>query len=338
MSGASPPNHLVSLRDLSPQDLDLVLERARGLRQNPAGAELAGLTVGLLFFRPSLRTRISLEVAMSQLGGNTIELTAASDFWDLEVHEGAVMDGRAPEHIRDAAHVLSRYVDALAVRPPTLGKSWDMDRRDDEIHTWARHAEVPVVNMESALWHPLQALADRMTLKDELSDLAGKRIAIVWVHSPTPATLSVAHSLLDVAVRDGMDVRVAHPSGFELDPGVVAQADETARQQGCEVRHGLTLEEAVEGADVVYARSWQSMSAYGNPTLEASRRSRFTDWRVDDRLLDLSADARFLHAMPVRRNIEVTDSVMDGARSLVYRQAENRLHTQKALLLHLLAR
>ncbi len=338
MTRASLPAHLIRLRDLSVQDLDLVLERARSLKQNPMSGELAALTVGLLFFRGSLRTRISLEVAMHQLGGDTIELTASSDFWDLEVRQGAVMDGRPPEHIRDAAAVLSRYVDALAVRPSTPGRSWELDRRDDEIHTWAKYATVPVINMESALWHPLQALADRSTLREELGDLAGKRLAIVWVHSPEPASLAVPHSLLDIAVRDRMDVRVAHPPGFELDPGVVSMADETAKENGCEVRYGLSLEEAVDGAHVVYARSWQSLSAYGNPTLEASRRSRYTDWKVDDRLLDLSADARFMHAMPIRRNIEVTDDVLDGDKSLVYEQAENRLHTQKALLLHLLSR
>lgn len=338
MTSAASPRHLIRLRDLSLPDLDLVLERARSLKQNPASGDLVGLNVGLLFFRGSLRTRISLEVAMHQLGGNTIELTASSDFWDLEVREGAVMDGRPPEHIRDAAAVLSRYVDALAVRPSTLAKSWDMDRRDDEIHTWARHATVPVINLESALWHPLQALADRTTLHEELGELAGKRIAIVWVHSPEPASKAVPHSLLDIAVRDRMDVCVAHPPGFELDAGVLAEARQTAAENGCEVRTGLPLQEAVEGAHVVYARSWQSLGAYGNPTLEASRRSRFKDWRVDDALLDLSANARFMHAMPIRRNIEVTDEVLDGPRSLVYQQAENRLHTQKALLLHLLSR
>lgn len=337
MTTAAAPKHLVRLRDLSLQELDLILERARRLGQQPAPGALAGLTVGMLFFRGSLRTRISLEVAMHQLGGDTIELTASTDFWDLEVREGAVMDGKPPEHIRDVAAVLSRYVDALAVRPSAPGRSWDLDRRDGEIHTWARHATVPVINMESAVWHPLQALADRTTLREELGDLAGKKIAIVWVHSPEPASMAVPHSLLDIAVRDRMDVRIAHPPGFELDPGVVADAAAVAAESGCELRQGLSLAEAVDGAHVVYARSWQSLSAYGNPTLEASRRSRYTDWKVDDRLLDQSANARFMHAMPIRRNIEVTDDVLDGERSLVYRQAENRLHTQKALLLHLLS-
>ena len=338
MSAESAPQHVTRLRDLSLQELDLVLERARGLKRTGSPGELAGLNVGLLFFRGSLRTRISLEVAMHQLGGDTIELTASSDFWDLEVRDGAVMDGRPPEHIRDAAAVLSRYVDALAVRPAPPGRSWELDRRDDDILGWSRWATVPVINMESALWHPLQALADRTTLHEELGEVRGKSIAVVWVHSPEPVSQSVPHSLIDIALRDGMNVRVAHPPGFELDPGVMRGAEAKAEERGCELRQGLGIEEAVEGAHVVYARSWQSLSAYGNPTLEASRRSRLGDWRVDRRLMDRSDDARFMHAMPVRRNIEVTDDVLDGERSLVYAQAENRLHTQKALLLHLLKR
>ncbi|MFT5287286.1 MAG: N-acetylornithine carbamoyltransferase [Planctomycetota bacterium] len=336
MQSATAPRHLIRLSDLPLQELDLILERARSLKLRPSPGEFTGQTVGLLFFRGSLRTRISLEVAMHQLGGNTIELTAMSDFWDLEDREGAVMDGRAPEHIKDAAAVLSRYVDALAVRTAPIGRSWELDRRDETISSWARHATVPVINMESALWHPLQALADRMTLKDELGQTEGKRVAVIWVHSPQPATAAVTHSLLDMTLRDKMNVSVAHPPGYELDAGVLGELNNLAEANGCEFKTGLTQEEAVKGADIVYARSWQSLETYGNPTLSASRRSRTTDWKVDRKLLDQGNAARFMHAMPVRRNIEVSDEVLDSEQSLVYTQAENRLHAQKALLLHLL--
>jgi len=332
----SSPRHLIRLADLTPGDLDRILEEAQRTKRTPGRGELAGRTVGLLFFRGSLRTRISFEVAVHQAGGHTINLTATSDFWDLEDRENSVMDGRAPEHIKDAAAVLSRYVDALAVRPAPAGKTWDVDRRDAQIHSWARYARVPVINMESSLWHPLQALADRMTLHETLGDPRGKRIALTWVNAPEPATSSVCHSLLDIALRDGMNVSIAHPPGFDLDPEVVRGAEALAAENGCELRAGLSLEEAVEGANVVYARSWQSLQTYGNPTLAASRRSRLTDWRIDERLLALGDDCRVMHAMPIRRNIEVTDDVLDGRRSLVYDQAENRLHTEKALLTNLL--
>lgn len=336
MSEKRAPQHLIRLNDFSPQQVDDLLELSTRLKRKGARAELAGRTVGLLFFRGSLRTRASFEAAMVQLGGNTINLTAASDFWDLEVREGAVMDGRAPEHIRDAAAVLSAYVNALAIRPKPAGRSWDVDRKDSEIRSWADHARVPVINMESALWHPLQALADLLTLRETLGELRGKKLSVVWTHSPTPATPSVVHSLVHGAARAGMHVRVAHPTGYELDAQVLEETHAITKQSGGSFETGLPMQEAARGAHVVYARSWESLEDYGNATLAASRRSRQQGWTVDERLMALGDNARFMHAMPVRRNLEVTDEVLDGPRSLIVQQAENRLHSQKALLSHML--
>jgi N-acetylornithine carbamoyltransferase len=333
---ARDPRHLISLTDLDDGELEAVLELSARLKRKGGRGELVGRTIGMLFFRGSLRTRASLETAVLQLGGSVVNLTAMSDFWELEERDGSVMDGRAPEHIKDAAAVLSRYVHALAIRPAPLGGSWEVDRRDERIRAWARHASVPVMNMESSLWHPLQALADLLTLKEHLGELAGQTLAITWVHSPTPASPSAVHSLLGAALRSGMRVRLAHPPGFDLDGGVLSEADELARRAGGSLSTHTHLEEAVRGARVVYARSWQSLESYGNPTLAASQRARHTAWRIDEKCLASGADARLMHAMPVRRNVEVTDDVLDGPRSLLYEQAANRLHSQMALLLNLL--
>jgi N-acetylornithine carbamoyltransferase len=333
---ARAPRHLISLSDLDAADLEEILELSARLKRRNGRRELTGRTVGMLFFRGSLRTRASLETAVLQLGGSVVNLTAMSDFWELEERDGSVMDGRAPEHIKDAAAVLSRYVHALAIRPAPLGSSWELDRRDERIRAWARHASVPVMNMESSLWHPLQTLADLLTLKEHLGDLRGKELAITWVHSPTPVSPSVVHSLLHGSLRSGMRVRLAHPPGFELDADVVSAAEELARASGGELQRDLTLEQAVRGARVVYARSWQSLETYGNATLAASQRSRHTSWRIDEKLLAQGEDARLMHAMPVRRNVEATDEVLDGPRSLLYEQAANRLHSQMALLANLL--
>jgi N-acetylornithine carbamoyltransferase len=333
---ARAPRHLISLSDLDDGVLDEILELSARLKRRTGRGELAGKTVGMLFFRGSLRTRASLETAVLQLGGSVVNLTAMSDFWELEEREGSVMDGRAPEHIKDAAAVLSRYVHALAIRPAPMGTSWEVDRRDERIRSWAKYATVPVMNMESSLWHPLQALADVMTLREQLGDLRGKELAITWVHSPTPASPAAVHSLLHAALGAGMRVRLAHPSGFELDDGVLSAAEELARASGGALERELSLEQAVRGARVVYARSWQSLETYGNPTLTASQRSRHTAWRIDEKLLASGQDARLMHAMPVRRNVEVTDEVLDGPRSLLYEQAANRLPTQMALLVNLL--
>ena len=191
--------------------------------------------------------------------------------------------------------------------------------------------------MESALWHPLQALADLMTLRETLGSVRGKKLAVVWTHSPTPATPAVVHSLVHAALGQGMHVRVAHPSGYELDGEVLAQAGAIAEESGATLETGLSAQDAVRGTHVVYARSWHSLEDYGNPTLAASRRARTAGWTVDAKLIALGADARLMHAMPVRRNLEVSDEVLDGPRSLVYQQAENRLHSQKALLTMLLS-
>ena len=332
----SPISHLISLQDLSEAQVEDLLDLSLRIKRRAPGVQLNGRSVGLLFFRGSLRTRTSFESAINQLGGHTINLNASSDFWELEAQEGSVMDGRAPEHIKDAALVLSRYVQALAIRPALAGQSWESDRRDAGIRAWASYARVPVINMESAMWHPLQALADLMTMRETLGNLAGRELAITWTRSTTPASSAVTHSLLLAAVRAGMKVRIAHPPGYELDDQVQSEALRLAETRGTALEVVSNPQDAVCGAHVVYARSWQSLEDYGNPTLAASRRSRTSGWTVDEALMRLSADGRLMHAMPVRRNLEVTDEVLDGPRSLIYAQAANRLHTQKGLLTLLL--
>lgn len=338
MVGASTPSlpHLISLPDLGRDRLRDILDLAERVKGRPARGELAGRSVGMLFFRGSLRTRASFEAAINQLGGQALNLTAMSDFWDLEEREGSVMDGRAPEHVKDAAAVLSRYVDLLAIRTAPEDGGWEVARQDRVIRSWARHATVPVINMESARAHPLQALGDLMTLREHLGDLRGRKLALVWVHSPEPASIGVVHSLVEGAMMHGMEVRIAHPPAYELDGQVLAEARGFGAETGGSIETGMALEDAVEGAQVVYARSWQSLEVYGNKTLGASQRARHKTWRLDEKLLGLGDDARLMHAMPIRRNVEVTDEVLDGPRSLVYEQAANRLHSQKALLLTLL--
>ena len=330
---AAAPQHLIRLGDLSMARIEDLIDLSMRLKRRAGSTDrLQGKVVGLLFFRGSLRTRASLEAAMYQLGGNTINLTAASDFWDLEAVAGSVMDGRAPEHVRDAAVVLSSYVNALAIRPNPGGSSWSVDRQDAEIRTWASCARVPVMNMESTLWHPLQGLADLMTMRETLGGLSGRKLAVVWTHSPAPATPAVVHSLLHAALRSGMEVRLAHPPGYELDDEVMSEAAALAEENGGQLEEGLEPAAAAAGAHIVYGRSWRSIEDYGNPTLAASRRSRTPGWTIDEKLMSLGEEARVMHAMPVRRNLEVSDEVLDGERSLVYEQAANRLHTQKALL------
>ncbi len=330
------PRHLIRLSDLSDNELEEVLELSQRQKRRSGGGRLDGRSVGMLFFRGSLRTRASLESAVQSLGAHAMNLTAMSDFWELEEREGSVMDGMAPEHIKDAAAVLSKYVDALAIRPAAQGASWDVDRRDERIRSWAKHSSVPVINMESAVWHPMQALADIMTLREHLGELRGAELAITWVHSPAPASAAVVHSLLHSALRFGMRVRLAHPKGFEIDGGVLDEAREIATASGGALEQMNSLQDAARGVRVVYARSWQSLESYGNPTLAASGRARAKDWTIHEDLLATGTEAKLMHAMPVRRNVEVTDEVLDGPRSMLVQQAGNRLPSTKALLMHFL--
>ena len=331
VDGIAPP-HLVRLQDLDDRQVEDVLDLSARVKRGATRGILAGRSVGLLFFRPSLRTRSSFEVALNQLGGQAVNLNAATDFWELESRQGTVMDGAAPEHVTDAAAVLSSYFDALAIRPALAGKAWEVDRRDETITTWENHSRVPVINMESALWHPLQALADLMTLRETLGELSGKNLTITWTRSPNPSNPACVHSILLAALRMGMRVSLAHPPGFELDARVLDEAHGTAGERNTTLEQTGDMAGACEGAHVVYARSWWPLEAYGNPTLTASRVSRETDWILDERRMALGDEARLMHPMPVRRNLEVTDEVLDGPRSLLIQQAENRLHTQKGLL------
>ena len=336
MQTSSARPHLIRLQDLSDQEISDIVDLSRRLKRGSPRNELAGKAVGMLFFRGSLRTRTSLEIAMHQMGGYTVNLSAASDFWELESRTGTVMDGAAPEHIKDAAASLSRYVDALAIRPNPGGRSWEIDRADDGIRAWAEHASVPVINMESVLWHPLQGLADLLTMRESLGDLNGKRLAITWTSSPSPKSPTAVHTVLLAALRSGMDVSIAHPAGYELDEDVIAEAGLLASARNRKLEIGNEIEAVVSGSHMVYAGSWPSLEVYGNATLAASRGARVRDWCIDEQLMSLGDDAHLMHPMPVRRNLEVTDEVLDGARSLIYDQAENRLHTQKGLLAHLL--
>jgi N-acetylornithine carbamoyltransferase len=338
MASTAALRHLVRLADLEQSEVDSILDLSSQIRREGSQAGLNGRTIGLLFFRRSLRTRVSFEAAIGQLGGHPIDLNSSSDFWALEDRDGRVMDGLAREHVCDAATVLSRYVDLIAIRPRLTGTSWSVDRQDSGIRSWANHAEVPIINMESALWHPLQTLADLMTLREHFGSLKKRKLTIVWTHSPTAASPSVVNSLLHATVRSGMQVRLAHPPGYDLDPEVLQEADTICSTSEGSYDVSNQLPESVEGSEVVYGRSWWSLDDYDNPTLAASRRARHTDWKVDPSLLALGDNAHFMHAMPVRRNLEVTDSVLDGPESLVYQQAENRLHSQKALLQHFLGR
>jgi len=322
---------VVTLDTFSAEEIRGVIARARKLKAEGYGSPLRGRALAMVFFDPSLRTRASFAIAFSTLGGTVIDLVAGRDLWPLEMREGAVMDDLADEHVRDAAAVLSEYADIIAIRALAREGDWAQERRDRVIVSFQKHAQVPIFNMESVLDHPCQAWGDALTLEEELGDLAGRKLTLTWTYHPKARPLAVPHGVSTMACKLGMDLTLCHPDGFSLDPRVQQSLHHTAASTGSTVRSVESLEEAIEGADVVYAASWGSIDRHGLPERERALREQHRGRRLTKALMDASNGARFMHAMPIRRNVEVDDAVVDAPGSLVVQQAGNRLHIQRAL-------
>lgn len=285
---------------------------------------LGGRSVVSLFFDPSLRTHTSMEVAAGRLGATFVHLQPGHSTWQMEFGENVVMDGAAQEHVKEAAPVLSAYADVLAVR------AFPKDHTRDErvIRAFANHASAPLINLESALAHPCQGLADLMTMQDLAGDkLQGKKICLTWAPHPRPLPQAVPLSVVRAAVLGGADLHVAVPEGFDLDEEELGRAASFCELTGAKVNVTRNQAEACEGAMAVYAKGWSA----GDRATHAERAARFSNWTVGAEQMK-SVEA-FLHCLPVRRNVIVTDEVLDGPKSRVVAQAANREHVQAALLL-----
>ncbi|MEZ6038507.1 MAG: N-acetylornithine carbamoyltransferase [Planctomycetota bacterium] len=325
----------LSTAGLSRTELDDLLDLATRVKGKRPGQVLGGKTLGLMFFQPSLRTRVSFEVAMVQLGGHCINLSA-DDLYELEPGEQAIMDGRAEEHVKDAARTLSRYVDALGIRSASRSGTWEHDRRELLLRSYAEHASVPVINLETCFEHPCQALADMLTMRENLLSLQNRKLTLLWCNHPEPKSLGPTHSVLQLAALMGMDVTLAHPLGFEVDHEVLERSKQTAGAAGGSVRVVNDMGEAARGTEVLYARSWGCTKYWDDNEREAMVKRSLQDWRVDEQLMSQTDNALLMHPLPVRRNVAATDAVLDGERSRIYEQAANRAHVQKALLMQLL--
>jgi N-acetylornithine carbamoyltransferase len=331
--------HFLATDDWSDAEISDLLDLAGRLKRGEEGGTLAGKVLGMVYFNPSLRTRTSFEVAMLRHGGHSICLEPGRGTWDLETRTGVVMDGGPAEHMKEAAAVLGRYVDVLGVRAFPSADTWEEARQDRVVTGFAEHAGVPVINLESARRHPCQGLADALTLQETFGpEPTGRKFTLAWAWHPKALPTAVPVSAAIAAARLGMDVTVAHPPGFDLDPEDMEAVDAVARRNGGSVAISGDLDAAVAGADAVYAKSWGSLGRFGDAEAEAALRAPRRDWRIDRPRMESTRDGRgiFLHCLPVRRGVVVTDGVLDGPWSAVVDQAENRLHAQRALLLTLL--
>ena len=326
--------HATGIHDLGVEGVEEVLGRALAWRLRPHPKHLVDKILGMVFFNPSLRTRASFEAVMARGGGSSIVLEVGNGVWKLEDREGAVMDGDRAEHIKEAAPVLSRYVDMLAVRTFAGGADDELDHRDPVMNGFRRFCTVPTISMESAREHPCQGLADLMTARQAFGSTKGLPVTLAWAPHIKTLPKAVPNSFLLTAVAAGCDVRVAHPKGFELHPTVIAQAQALARASEGSVAVTNDLGQALDGTRVVYAKAWGPNTESG---LEPGAVKAFPDWLCTPRHFDRARqDAIFMHCLPVRRNVEVSDGVLDGPWCRVVDEAENRFHVQRSLIQWLL--
>jgi N-acetylornithine carbamoyltransferase len=328
----------LALEDWSPEAVDGVLTLAARVKRGEITGGLERRVLAMVFLDPSLRTRSSMETAMFLHGGHALVLEPGKGSWALETEPGAVMDGATVEHVAEAARVLARYADALAVRAFPKGADWAVEREDRLIKDFARYSEKPVINLESSRRHPCQALGDALTLRERLGDLQGKRFVLTWAWHPKALPTAVPASAALAAARLGMEVVIARPAGFELDAEDEALIDRLAAEAGGSVRRSDDMDEGLAGADAVYVKSWGSLQAFGRPEEERALRGSLRDWRMTEsrQRLTRGGSGVVMHCLPVRRNVEIDDAVLDGPHSVVVDQAENRLHAQRALLLDIM--
>ncbi len=326
--------HFVSIDQLSRDDVEMLLAKTREMRGRRDLEVMRGRSAVFVFFNPSLRTRVSMEIAVAELGGKSVVLEVGQGgIWDLEWRDGVAMDAGPAEHVKEAARVLSRYADLIGVRAFPRRISLAEDMSDPIINAFARHATVPVVNLESCLHHPCQTLADICTMREKVGENPGK-VVLSWGYHPKALPVAVPSSFALGVSKMGWDLTIAYPEGYDLPSEIMEAVRRNAKQHGGKVDIVHEREKAYRGAKVLYGKSWGSLRYYGRERDEmADRRSRgLTSWVVDDKAMGWTDGARFMHCLPVRRNVYVSDAVLDSPAAIHVDQAENRLHVQKALL------
>ena len=321
------------LADFSNDEIKAMLELATRLDKHPEPEALRGKVLSLLFLSPSLRTLASFQAAMIRLGGGSFVISPAMSIHGLETRPGIVMDGAAAEHIREAVPVIASYGDAIGIRAFAERKDLAADLAETEFTALINLIDTPYINMESAMNHPCQNLADWKTLDDLGVPANGGKFVLSWAYHPMALPLAVPSSTLFMAAKRGMDVTVLRPEGFALPEAIMDKARSAAAVSGGTVQESEHRIEAMEGAQIIYAKSWSSTQAYGDRKADLELRKGLEHWCVDEPWFDNAADdCRFMHCLPVRRGVVVSEPVLDGPRSVVIHEARNRMLAQMAVL------
>lgn len=312
--------HFLSVKDVS--NLDFLVQQALAFKANPRMRPSlgAGKRIGLLFLNPSMRTRLSTQVAATNLGMEAVVFNVDKEGWKLAFEEGAVMNGDTVEHVKDAAPVLGKYFDILAIRTFPSLKDREEDYSEKYINQFVKYAGIPVVSLESATLHPLQSLTDIITMEEWMHKVKmhhRPKVVLTWAPHVKALPQCVANSFAEWTNAWGKaDFVVTHPEGYELSEKYT---------QGARISHNQ--EEALKDADFVYVKNWSSYADYG-----AVMPGNYSDWMLTNEKLALTRKARVMHCLPVRRNVELPDEILDGSNSLVTEEAGNRVWAAQAVL------
>jgi N-succinyl-L-ornithine transcarbamylase len=301
-------------------DINALAAEALQLKQNPYAYQHLGKnkTLGLVFLNPSLRTRMSTQKAALNLGMNVMVLNMDKEGWALELQDGVVMNGTTVEHIREAAAVLGQYVDIIGVRSFPGLKNREEDYNEEIFNKFVKYCGVPVVSLESATRHPLQSLADLVTIT-ELKTKPRPKVVLTWAPHIKPLPQAVPNSFAEWMCKADVDFTIAHPKGYELSTDFTAGATITHNQ-----------DEALADADFIYVKNWSAFEPYGK-ILPGNE-----DWMLTNEKLKVTNDAKVMHCLPVRRNLELSDEILDGPSSIVVHEAGNRVWAAQAVLKQML--
>jgi len=307
-----------SIKDI--KNIDELLSLSKKIKQNPFGYQAIGnnKTLGLLFFNPSLRTRLSTQKAALNLGMNVMVMNLNNDGWSIELEDGTIMNKGTQEHIKEAAGVVSQYCDIIGIRTFASLKNKTNDYDELILNKFINYATVPVVSLESATLHPLQSFADLITI-EEHKTAAKPKIVLTWAPHPKALPQAVANSFVEWMRKTEVELVITNPKGFDLAPQFT---------KGINVTHNQN--EALNNADFVYAKNWSSFSNYGEVSTELD------DWMITKQKMQLTNNGKFMHCLPVRRNVVVSDEVIDSDNSLVLEQANNRTYAAQTILLKML--
>jgi len=310
--------NFTSIKDV--HNLSDLLSLGLELKKDPHQYNALGKqkTLCLLFFNPSLRTRLSTQKAAMNLGMSVMVMNINQDGWSIELEDGSIMNQGAQEHIKEAAGVISQYCDIIGIRTFASLTSKKDDYSEKVLTKFIAHASVPIISLESATLHPLQSFADLMTIVEHKT-IAKPKVVLTWAPHPRPVPQAVANSFVEWMKATDVALTITHPNGYEL-------AETFTRG----VNINYNQEEAFKEADFIYAKNWSCYDNYGETI------AGLDDWTVTQAKMNLTNNAKFMHCLPVRRNVVATDEVLDGSSSLILEQANNRTYAAQAVLLKIL--